>query len=67
MRLLRVANLEAKAPVERLEAPEVRENPREARKGDRCSLAKRLLRDERRRLELAAEREQVVERTDEPG
>src|ERR687888_662084 len=63
---LRVPQLETEAPVVRLEAAELRQAPRQARKGDLGRLAERLLRDEPRREKLGAEGEQVFERAGEP-
>ena len=57
-----VAQLEAEAPVVRVEAAEVRQDAGEARELHRRRLGERLRGDERRALQLAREREQVVER-----
>ena len=64
---LRALELDAKPPVERAEPPVVGEHAVEARELDRHHLVARLRGDERRREELAAERQDVVERTVHPG
>ena len=57
---LRVLELEAEAPVERVEAAEARQDAGEAREGDRRRLGQRLGRDERRRQKLAREAGGIV-------
>src|SRR4029079_18456696 len=67
VRLLRLADLEAEAPVERLVAAEVGQDSCEAGEGNRGGLVEGLRRDEGRGHELASESEQVLEWPGETG
>ncbi len=61
MRALPVLELDAEAPVHRAEAPEIGQHAVEARELHRRHLGQRLRGDERRREQLASEREHVLE------
>ena len=67
MRLLSVLQLEAEAPVVRVEAADVRKHARKAGELDARRLGKRLLRDQPRREQLPCECGEVVERAEEIG
>jgi hypothetical protein len=62
VRRLVVPELEAQAPVVRIEAAEVRQHSGQAGKLHRRRLGERFRRDERRALQLAGQDQQIVER-----
>src|SRR5262249_23222583 len=64
VRLLAVAQLDAEPPVVGIEAPDLWQDAVQARELYGCHLVERLRRDERRRLQLARERDDVVERSE---